>query len=88
VAPTTPTRIATLLHTPPIQAPQTPLQTAVPEIPKDPKEAEKEDLGVALELFLEKSREELLSFFQEHAKWDSEKKTLTFYIPIEELEEL
>lgn len=57
--------------------------------PLDPKESEKEDLKIALELLLlEKSPEALQSMFVENTLWDKENKTLTLTMPISELEEM
>lgn len=67
----------------PVSAPPKAIET-----PKDPKESEKEDLHTALEFFLDKSDQELMSFFKEHTQWDADTQTLTLHIPIEELEEM
>jgi len=55
---------------------------------KAPKESEMAELQAALELFLDKSDDELQSFFLDHHVWDEDKQTLTLAIPIEELEEM
>jgi hypothetical protein len=70
--------------------PSHPIQTTIETIesPKDPKESEQEDLRVALELFLDKSDEELQNFFLDHHFWEEDIQTLTLSIPIEELAEM
>jgi hypothetical protein len=59
----------------------------VSEKTKDPKESEKKELDMAIELFLEKPEEELEDVLRSHV-WGEKNQTLTLSVPAEALKEI
>lgn len=65
-----------------------PVPSILPEIPKDPKEIEKQDLRESIALFLELHAADLQNILEETAVWDESSQTITLHVPDDKLIEM